>query len=175
MNIFAIDEDPRVAAMHLHDRHVVKMILESCQLLSTIQRLNGNTDPCLYKITHQHHPCIKWLLESSENYQWLYQHFIALCIEYTYRYFRTHRCVGLIDALKEPPDSLPVTARTNFKQAMPDEYKTEDSVEAYRKYYLGRKVQNNFWTNRKIDDLSKWLSVQLKPSQFKQSKRTIND
>lgn len=175
MNIFAIDDSPEISAQNLHDRHIVKMILESCQLLSTVQRLSGNTDPCLYKITHQHHPCVKWLLESVENYQWLYRHYIALCTEYTYRYFKTHRCVGLINALKEPPNNLPNIPRTSFKQAMPDEYKTDDSIQAYRLYYLGHKIQNNFWTNRTKDDLLEWLSIKLKPSQFKQSKRIIND
>lgn len=169
MNIFAIDPSPEIAAKNLNDQHVVKMIVESAQILSTVQRLTGNDDPFLYRPTHEKHPCILWVMESKENYRWLYRHYVALGAEYTYRYFRVHRSLALIDSLIDPPESLPNIPQTPFKQVVPKEYKNDDSVEAYRQYYLGRKIRKSFWTNRKKSELLPWIRKKLRPRQFRQN------
>jgi hypothetical protein len=113
MNIFVLDNDPRTAAMQHNDKHVVKMILEGAQLLSTAHRildgtetieqrvtktgktrkhkvwkLNDHRDAILYQATHMNHPCAVWVRESRSNYQWLVDLTWALCDEYYHRYGR---------------------------------------------------------------------------------------
>jgi len=146
MNLFYLDEDPTIAAQLQCDKHVVKMILETAQMLSTAHReLDGDDVPdVLYKRTHKNHPSSKWVRESEANYQWAYRHFIALCDEYTHRYGKTHLTDRkLRTVLWHPPrgiqyDSL---APTPPPQCMPDEYKHADTVTAYRAYYQSPEKQ----------------------------------
>jgi hypothetical protein len=166
MNIFAIDIDPLRSAIQLHDKHVVKMILESAQLLCTTRRLFGATDPELYKQCFQNHPCTKWVRESSQNYTWLYKHLEALCCEYTYRYGRIHKVASMLKMLSYHPVELKNLGLTKFALAMPEEYKVEDPIQSYRNYYLGKKIQGKFWTNRQ-HELDDWLFYNLDDNQFK--------
>lgn len=152
MNIFYIDECPIKSAQMQVDRHVVKMILESAQMLSTAHRIldgDDNVDPILYKSTHKNHPCSKWCRESLENYEWLYHHFCSLCDEYTHRYGKIH----LTDSkLREPlscvPRNIPKIGFTKVAQAMPECYKNDNPVLAYREYYNAEKQKFASWTNR---------------------------
>lgn len=170
MNIFFVDKDPEEAAMCLCDKHVVKMVLESAQMLSTAHRvldghesidtsgkrrikrwflMDAERDMMLYKATHVNHPCNVWIREGVENYLWLTEHFYYLLNEYKYRYEKTHKCQEMFLTLQNPPFNLQNWDRTPVKLAMPEEFKTDDPVESYRKYYLSKK--NDFvmaWTNR---------------------------
>lgn len=137
MNIFYLDENPWRAAAYQCDKHVVKMILESAQMLSTVR---GGP----YKPTHARHPCTLWAGEGTGNYDWLARHAIALCGEYRVRYGRIHKCEPLILDMMLPPDNLPVRV-TPPAQAMPDKYKDPDPVKAYRSYYLGEKMGFARW------------------------------
>lgn len=176
MNIFFLDQDPQRAAEMHHDKHVVKMILETAQLLSSAHRvvdgkqfIDQSTgrkikrwkmddpfiDERLYKATHVNHPSNIWARESEENYKWLYQLFVSLCYEYTYRYGKVHAtCKKLAVLLSQPPKNINKGEMTKMPQAMPDEYKTEDSVQAYRNYYIGAKKQQSKYTKRFAP---KWL------------------
>lgn len=146
MNIFVLDKDPVVAAQSQCDRHVVKMILESAQILSTVMRTKGFEVG--YKATHQRHPCTLWAGKTWANYEWLYEHFLALGEEYTHRYGKVHKSMGLADALKPPAHN---DKMTEFALAMPDECKTNDPVESYRKYYRHKKdIISMTWKNREI-------------------------
>ena len=130
MNIFVLDESPRVAAMAHCDKHVIKMVLESAQMLSTV--LGGP-----YKPTHKNHPCTKWVAESRQNAAWLGQLMYWLNEEYKWRFDKEddhlayYKCGYLINTL----DQLPDIGQTPFAQAMPDECKHNDAVQAYRTYY----------------------------------------
>jgi hypothetical protein len=126
MNIFVLDENPEAAAEYQCDSHVVKMIVESAQILSTAHRVLDGTETrwqnpygrtikrwiladqivndILYKATHVSHPSCIWARETDSNYRWLYDHFLALCKEYTARYGRLHATEALLkDILKSPP------------------------------------------------------------------------
>jgi hypothetical protein len=152
MNIFAVHHDPCVAATQLCDKHVVKMIVEGCQMLSTNHRLSGShvvyTLPVkLYKQAFQNHPCTVWARHNKENYMWLAEHTLELCYEYRRRYGKTHACeimshwFTIYYPLRIPDGDL-----TPFAQAMPDEFKVpNDSVAAYRKYYIGAKAKIAKW------------------------------
>ena len=86
MNLFYTHEDPQAAAQSQCDKPVVKMILETAQMLSTAHRLSENPQaPFVYKVTHQNHPSTKWLRSSQVAYQWGLDHLQALFAEYTYR------------------------------------------------------------------------------------------
>ena len=156
MNIFVLDLDPAVAARMQCDKHVVKMVLESAQMLSAAHRVLDGTDthdsspfPFL-KITHNNHPCTVWVRQSAANYQWLYDHFKALSDEYTYRYYKLHKSWWKLGvALSNLPANIPSGGLTPFAQAMPDEYKHDDPVVAYRQYYVGEKSKFLRYRNRR--------------------------
>ena len=161
MNIFYLDYDVRKCAEYHNDKHVVKMILESCQLLSTAHRvLDDNLDPTLdsilYKATHKNHPSAVWARTSVENYNWLYEHFFALLMEYNHRYGKTHKCAGdLSYMLASPPYNLKDYEMTEMPCAMAKEYIiSSNPVENYRNYYKNGKNHLHKWTKRERPE---WL------------------
>jgi len=143
MNIFYLSTDPEKAAQMMYSKHVVKMILESAQLLCTAHVISdGEKADVPYKVTHKNHPSAIWARESTSNYKWLYNHMLALGEEYTRRYGKTHltiiKCKGV---LSKAPVNVTKTDFTPMPQCMPDQYKVEgNSVEAYWNYYEAEKV-----------------------------------
>ena len=144
MNIFYLDEDPKVAAILQYNKHVVKMILESAQMLCTAHHVYGNEEQkenVPYKQAHLNHPSTIWCRQSIPNYMWLYKHMLALGHEYTHRYGKVHKSITKCkDFLSIAPQGINKYASfTQPPQAMPDEYKAECSIEAYWNYYIGEK------------------------------------
>jgi len=147
MNIFILDSDPVLAAQYQCDKHVVKMVLESAQILSTI--VSGP-----YKPTHARHPCVIWAGSKAGNYNWLVEHALALCTEYTHRYGKVHKCEAVIREAITP--SLP-PGQSQFVLCMPVQYQCfSDPVKSYRDYYLGEKAGFAKWTNR---DVPFWWTI----------------
>ena len=139
MNIFYLSHDPDVAARVMYNRHVVKMILESAQLLCTAHHELGNHD-VPYKSTHKNHPSAIWTRSNDLSYMWVYEHMIALGEEYKRRYGRTHLTIDKCrDVLMDPPAGIPSTEWLDPPQCMPEQYKCGDTVEAYWNYYEGEK------------------------------------
>lgn len=172
MNIFVLDNDPMQAAQDHCDKHVVKMILESAQMLSTahhlqfIKQKNLNfsdfksqrkiTDFCrqeypsffnqIYSASHVHHPCTQWTIQSIQNYQWLSNLALALCDEYEKRYKKEHKCKTVITFLSGIMPLLPNLNLTPFAIAMKNEYKISNNpIECYRNYYLKDKIRFAKW------------------------------
>jgi len=146
MNIFVLHRNPVIAAQMACDKHVVKMIVETCQMLSAVRIRNGREAP--YKLTHEHHPCTIWAGESMHNYAWLWKHGLALSDEYSYRYGKVHACHQYLEgSLKWVPE-LPRAGLTPFPQAMPEEFRDDDPVIAYRKFYIGAKARFAKWKER---------------------------
>jgi len=170
LNIFYIDTDPVKAAQWMVDKHVVKMILESCQLLSTAHRLHDGRmvdsqsktgrkvkrwvlddarESIVYQATHINHPSAVWCRESIENYSWLVEHMYALIDEYKHRYNKVHKCLDVAYYLQSPPKNLQSYDMTVMPCAMADEYKiSNDPIINYRNYYKLGKVDLHHWTNR---------------------------
>ena len=152
MNIFYVDRDPVVSAQMMCDKHVVKMILESAQMLSTAHRvLDGNEyadKEGLYKMAHKNHPSTIWVRSSYQHYKWLYDHMVALMREYTYRYGKNHATERLLTPLSEYPQAIPVGDYTEPPQCMPEVCKGEDTVLAYQNYYIIEKSGFARWTKR---------------------------
>ena len=172
MNIFYVDSDPEVAARSMVDRHVVKMILETAQLLSTAHRvidgeeyvgqsqsgrkakrwrLSGNADAIMYSATHINHPSAVWVRGNSANYNWLYNHLLALGREYTYRYGRTHLTIDKLgDILKDAPENIEQSrVMTKMPSCMDKQYIVSlDPITNYRNYYNYGKTDLLRWSNR---------------------------
>jgi hypothetical protein len=195
MNIFVLDQNPYRAAESHCDKHIVKMILEYGQMLSTAHRLcdgqrqewvvtcpstgrskklqhwllpGEKAAPALeekiveagrraeklvvrvdnekcYKVAHANHPCSIWARQTDANYHWLFQLFDGCNREYTRRYGRQHLAHRLFEFLSVAPKNIKSGVMTPFAQAMPDEYKHEDAVEAYRRFYAGAKSRFAKW------------------------------
>jgi len=180
MNIFVLDKDPIKAAQSQCDKHVVKMIVESAQMLSTAHRmLDGKlvmkpsksgkrmvkyydlyegaddleAELIYYKAVHHNHPCTVWTRESEENYRWLWEHMHALCNEYTYRYGKIHKSENVMWPLKSPPRNIQSKGLTPFRLAMKHQPQcmVSDPVESYRMYYHTKKeYMPMVWTKREV-------------------------
>jgi len=173
MNIFYLHNDVNKCAELHNDKHVVKMILEYAQLLSTAHRvldgtqsvvvsktnrkqtryvLSDEREYALYRSTHANHPSAIWVRQSYENYEWLYQLFVAVLKEYTYRYGRTHATERLVGQLYTPPTNIPKgVGFTEPPPAMPEEYRVKNnSIQSYINYYVGAKKHLANWKKRTI-------------------------
>lgn len=176
MNIFFLSTNPELAVLDHCDKHVVKMVLETTQMMCTAHRLlDGDVAADamgLYKTAYANHPMTKWVRENQFNYAWTYRLLKELCSEYTYRYDRVHatQSKGILDALQKVPENICLgteTGRTVPPMCMPDKYKNRftgkttftDVVDAYRRYYIGEKKEFARWTNR---PQPKWWPVSAK-------------
>lgn len=148
MNIFYLDPDPVAAARAHNDKHVVKMPLETAQILSTVSAQYGRPAP--YKPTHASHPSVLWTARSRANYAWLVQLGLALCTEYYVRFGvrrgRQHASLIVIEQLALPPAGMPDLGFTAPAQAMPPECRAADAVAAYRRYYIDLKSHIATWS-----------------------------
>lgn len=148
MNIFVLDKNPKKAAKYHCDKHVVKMILETAQILCSVRYLYGLDAP--YKPTHLKHPCVLWAKESRSNYDWLLNLGFELVDEYNKRYNKKHKCEEVLIYLKENKKSIPFKKNhpTEFQQCMPEKYRVSgDPVQAYRKFYIHEKAKFATWKN----------------------------
>ena len=184
MNIFYLDPNPEISAKMHCDKHVVKMIIEYAQMLSTAHRMldgkltkkpskSGKTmikhydlyegtddleaEMIYYKAVHYNHPCNVWVRESNENYLYLYRMFCALCDEYHHRYGKYHMTdVKLKSALYTFPLNIPYKPFSEPPQAMPDYCKGVNAIDGYRTYYINEKKRFAKWTKR---DVPKWFEA----------------
>lgn len=136
----------RCARAHC-DQHVIKMILESVQILCTVLNRKGFKTP--YRSTHAKHPCVVWAGASYDNFCWLRSLALALNNEYRFRYQKTsdHKSVAVLKAITGA--RFPRRGLTPFAQAMPEKYRVPgDAVAAYRAFYRGEKLGFATWTRR---------------------------
>lgn len=145
MNVFFLSHDPLECARYHCDKHVVKMILEYAQLLSTAHHVHGTAVEGMYKKTHVNHPSAVWVRESREAYDYVSDLLRYLLLEYTVRYGKVHKTSEVYRLTKKPPDSLTSSRELNPPLCMPDEYKSADPVESYRAYYIGDKSRFAKW------------------------------
>lgn len=171
MNIFVTDFCPIKSAQVLPDKHIVKMPLETCQMLSIVAskkwgygfgdlpRMDG-TPYKTEKGAFRNHPCTIW---AQQNWSWLIRHGLALCDEYTYRYGKVHSCEKtLLHAeMIFPFQYLRSVAdhATVFARAMPDQWKYDDTIDditAYKRYIASKPwVKDNYL--RKPERKPDWI------------------
>lgn len=180
MNLFILDKDPVKAAQLQCNKHVVKMIVESAQMLSTAHRMldgsmvrapsksgktlsqhwvhpDPNLDEILYKAVHMKHPCTVWTMQSNNNYNWHWIHFSALCDEYTYRYGKVHSTDTLLrNVLQYPPQNIPVgylTPQPLAMQSNPECINKNDIVGSYRAFYQTKQERFKMvWSKREVPE-----------------------
>jgi hypothetical protein len=176
MNIFVLDNNPRVAAQMMCDKHVVKMIVESCQLMSTAHHvLDGKVITRTAKNgrkfgTYEHdrpgfrflrctminHPCTIWTRSCKQAYYWLWEHTHELLKVYQSRYNKIHTYDDMVQySLVHTPTKISDCRMPAFAQAMPDQYKNADAVQAYRQYYIHEKSRFAKW---KMDNAPIWFT-----------------
>lgn len=172
MNIFYLDKSPEQCATWMVDKHVVKMILETAQLLCTSHRVLDGTlteiitdkgkrkkvyvlpnslDKTMYTATHVNHPSAVWARETNNNYHWLHQHLIGLLKEYTFRYGKKHKVElsGLHEVLRKSPNNIRMAKMTTMPSCMDTEYKvSKDPIKNYRNYYRKGKSHLHKWKKR---------------------------
>ena len=142
MNIFAISGDETTgeidwiqSARDLDNLRVVKMILESCQILSTVLNEQGVKAP--YRSFNPRHPSCLWAAEASENFENLALHCSAMLEEYTERFGKIHKCERVLATILElyNPLDFPRFSATPLRLAMPPQFKSSNPVKSYRDYY----------------------------------------
>lgn len=143
----------RAAQAH-NDKHCVKMILETTQLLNNAMIVGSMGYDPVYRQTHKNHPCSIWATESINNFIWLLNLGDCLCEEYTFRYGKVHKCKSIIDKFftQTATLTLPKTSMTPHKLCMPDQYKVNDPIKSYRNYYRAEKAHIAKWTKRQQPD-----------------------
>lgn len=152
MNIFFLDWDVKKCAQYHCDKHVVKMILETAQLLCTAHHATTSPHTPRYRIVHKNHPCSIWTRQSLSNYLYLAELGLELCKEYTHRYGKKHKSSQVIEwALINKPNISDIGFTTPLL-AMPDQYKVEDTIQSYRNYYMGEKYKFASWKGRNIPE-----------------------
>ena len=168
MNIFVTDPDPVKSAEVLPDKHVVKMPLETCQMLAVVYSkwyfnwgndLLPKKDGTPYnteKGAFRGHPCTIWAAQNIYNTAWLIQHGFGLLQEYTHRYGKIHSTESKLgEILQIKPKNIKDNGFVEPPQAMPDYCKVPgDSIKAYQKYYVEEKIGFAKWTKR---DIPNWF------------------
>lgn len=167
MNIFFLHWDVELCASMHCDKHVVKMILEYCQLLSTAWHVIDPDHQFFsprYKKTHINHPCSIWVRQHPANYVWLCELCANLLKEYTHRYDKVHKSQPVLQELQAniPPIQgyQPPFDSVNFQtlpQAMPRKFKHSNAFEAYRMYYVCEKKHILAWKRRPVPDFVNYL------------------
>jgi hypothetical protein len=157
MNIFVTDNCPTISAQALDNKRVVKMVLETAQLLSTAVFINSTITNNIYKPTHIKHPCTIWAAATIGNWDWLLRHFIALSEEYSFRYNKQHASEKILPYLLEYRTNIKSGSMTPFanctrSEAMQIDFKhMHDTCEAYKKYLLAKWYHDKSppkWINR---------------------------
>jgi hypothetical protein len=147
MNIFFLDKNPKVAAQMHCDKHCSKMCIEYAQLLSTAHRFTGSMwADDVYKIAHLNHPSTIWTRSSHDHYSWLFELWRELNNEFMRRRGKWHASWAKLGGILCYNPDLEASGWEDPPQCMPDEYKQEDAVEAYRAYYRGDKARFATWS-----------------------------
>ena len=154
MNLFFIDKCPVMSAIQLCDKHVVKMVLETAQMCSTALHEWDEALISTYKSAYKNHPMTVWVRENMPNFYWALTHGLAIGKEYTHRYGKHHKSTAVLlemrDTFMDEHDHYKFY--TPPPQCMPDEFKCDDYVEAYRAYYRKDKAHILQWTGRPEPD-----------------------
>jgi hypothetical protein len=155
MNIFYLHQDPILAAKDLCDQHILKMGIESAQMMCTAHWLTDNEAP--YKKAHVNHPSTIWTRQSIYHYEWLLNHAKEIFKEYNRRYKKVHKTESVITWLDKNKPNIPDLAFVEPPQCMPDDYKNVDTVTAYRNFYLYDKILIKGLKYDRAENAPDWL------------------
>jgi hypothetical protein len=169
VNLFALDEDPILAAESACNQHIVKMPTETAQMLCYVtarhnpdqdwgtfprRHADGTAHPYRTTGSHRNHPCTLWAGETQDNWKWVVEHGLAMCAVYTRRYSKSgappkiHKAQAVIEWCRDFTTPPPAGDLQPFTQAMPEEFRCPNGVDAYRNFYLGDKARFATWRPR---------------------------
>jgi hypothetical protein len=155
LQIFVLSINPRRSARMLSDKDIIKMIVESSQILSSCHHIyNSRYKNKLYKKIQIIDPYVIWVCKSKSNYLWLVEYLDELYKEYFFRYNKKHKSKEIFKFLKKVPKNLLDIGLTKFPQALPEKYKSKSAITAYRKFYASEKIYSAKWNKRKKP---KWI------------------
>jgi hypothetical protein len=159
MNIFYINPNPIIAAKELADDHIRKMQIESAQMLCTTFWHYGFWAP--YKKAHYNHPSTKWVRESITHFNWVLEHGLEICDEFRKRYGKEHATKNVLLWVQEHKPRLDghihMTDFTPPPQCMPDEFKGQDTLAAYKSFYINDKVKVKGLNWNKLNNKPIWV------------------
>lgn len=121
MNIFVLDRNPNKIAKHYCRLHLGKLMLECCQILRLTKRQHNNSE------------WIPWANSNKDNYNWLLCLGKAMYKEWLSRGYNRHKSGEIL--LSTESGSQTVGAVLSWPQVMPEQYKSNCPIRAYRKYY----------------------------------------
>ena len=168
MNIFCLDRDPYVSAEMMCDKHIVKMIIETCQILSAVvdryyyETCSKDENLPQYPKAHKKHPSTLWAKESRDNTRWLIKHLHGLVHEYTKRYDKKHKMDSYYKKYIELVEkcSFPKKDMTEFVQAITNkDLHRDDPIDGYREYYNKEKSKFAKW---KLGNVPYWFKNEYK-------------
>jgi len=144
MNIFHLHRDPKICAKYHCDKHVVKMVLETAQMLSTAYQQICEIDTDLYKIAYPKHPMTIWVSKSENNFKYALSLGSWLAYQYRLRYNKKHKSQEIIDVISNEKlnnfiDNVQHVEFTPPPLCMPEQYKVSNYIESYRYYYKKKK------------------------------------
>ena len=173
MNIFFLHKHPEQSAEMLCDKHVPKMLLETCQMLCTAYQRNLGKRDILYKPAYENHPMTRWVGDSQPHFEWAFDHAVAISQQFRKRFGKVHKSNRIIktiacDLLDEINESelFPDNGFKDPPQCMPLEYKCDDYVQAYRNYYMAEKRYFAKW-EKGVDKPAWWLSREQQTTIYK--------
>jgi len=141
MNLFILDKAPKKCARDHCDRHIVKMPLETTQMLisafwlwngvasladkraasqdkkflgrvfKNFPRTKPDGSPDPWGLGHFNHPCTVWVRSNSRNFLWALELGDELCAEYSRRYRKIHAVVPILDWIRAQPIPAPLASR----------------------------------------------------------------
>jgi hypothetical protein len=168
MNLFILSLIQREIAQYMMDKHVSKILLEAVQMLCSAKRILDPDDAAvndrIYKLAHKNHPVTIWCRKSRANYIWTLDLIEELHNEWRFRYghpaTKMHKSYLTAIILKEnipDDDRFEMSGLTPFALAMPDEYKSDDAVASYRRYYMSEEKRR----------IASWNKRREKPEWYK--------
>lgn len=148
MNIFYTSSCPKKCAQYLDDKRVIKMVLETAQILSIALRTSGYKGSQAYKVTHKNHPSCIWTRSSRENYKWLLDHFKALSSEFVRRRGKTHKSMELTEIFEQNlnyiiPGSFTVPPNCAGNDKLGISFKSIKNTTLAYKLYLDKRWEND--------------------------------
>ena len=156
MNIFYLDENPKLAATMLCDQHIRKMQIESAQMCCTAHWETNSEAP--YKRAHKNHPSTIWARQSIQHYKWLVEHGLEICNEFVKRYGKRHKTQDVLEWLRDNKPNIADNGFTPPPQCMPEEYRKSNTIEAYKDFYIRDKLGVKKLDWKKLNNKHSWVS-----------------
>jgi hypothetical protein len=160
MQLFILDYEPCVSAQMMSDCHIIKMCLETAQILSSVRFNKGfEHNEIIPKPYNTKHPVIT-AIDNQEKINWLLDYNRAIHSEYVYRFNKHHAYFKLIEFYEHLRDNSIKyydKSKLNFARDFKDFTTTKtDLIESFREYYKMKKSIIKRWKYTKRSE-PEWM------------------